>query len=385
MLSNPSPRPARCYDPTVAPHRDELGVHLYDYSTIRALLRDPQRVTSDVSEMLSPEQRDQLHPVSCFVWATDRKTISGCPGRHAALRSVMAPWFGASAVTERRRSAQIACERFVAGKPDGSFDLYQDYALPLVVTYMADWLGIDPSDVTYAVDDQLASGDTFDDWPPLAPPGMDEHYRSLMARPHLRGLAAAARDLVGSGVITERESWGMVYSISVSSVATAATVTLTAGLSVEHDLWHRMTDTGDALLAIEEAVRLGNPFPQASRFAREPFTVGELDVEPGEQVLMWLTAANRDLPGPHEQPLDRFDPWRTNTHLGWRSGYHLCGGVHHARAIAEAAVTTLAQRCPDLGLAGPWTRWVGIDDGYRAAPVTVENGPPARSDPPRAR
>jgi len=352
-----------------------MGVHVYDYPTIRGLLRDPQRVTSDVTEMLTPEQRDLLHPVSCFVWATDRKTLSGCPGRHAALRGVMAPWFSVQAVAGRRRSARAACEQVVARKPDGSFDLYHDYALPLVVTYMADWLGVEPPDVIYAIDDQLAGGDMFDDWPPLAPPGMDDHYRSLMARPHLGGVAAAARDLVGSGVITERESWGMIYSISVSSVATAATITLTAGLSVEHDLWHRMTDTEDALRAIEEAVRLGNPFPQASRFAREPFTVGELHVEPGEQVLMWLTAANRDLPGPHEQPLDRFDPWRANTHLGWGSGYHLCGGVHHARAIAETAVTTLAEQCPDLGFAGPWTRCVGIDDGYSAAPAAVGTGP----------
>ena len=29
------------------------------------------------------------------------------------------------------------------------------------MTYLADWLGIAPSDVTYAVDDQLAAGDMF--------------------------------------------------------------------------------------------------------------------------------------------------------------------------------------------------------------------------------
>ena len=93
MLSDPAPRPPHCYDPATPPHRDEQGVHVYDHATIRALLRDPQRVTSDVSEMITPEQRDHLHPVSSFVWATDRRTLSGCPGRHAALRSAMAPWF----------------------------------------------------------------------------------------------------------------------------------------------------------------------------------------------------------------------------------------------------------------------------------------------------
>ena len=93
MLSDPAPRPPRCYDPATPPHRDEQGVHVYDHATVRGLLRDPLRVTSDVTEMITVEQRDHLHPVSSFVWATDRRTLSGCPGRHAALRSAMAPWF----------------------------------------------------------------------------------------------------------------------------------------------------------------------------------------------------------------------------------------------------------------------------------------------------
>jgi hypothetical protein len=33
------------------------------------------------------------------------------------------------------------------------------------------------------------------------------------------------------------------------------------------------------------------------------------------------------------------------------------------------AVTTLARRLPDLGLGGPWKRFVGIDDGFADAPV----------------
>jgi cytochrome P450 len=373
MLSDPAPRPPRSYDPAVAPHRDDDGiVHVHDYPTIRGLLRDANRVTADVTDMLTPEQRDRVHPVSAFVWATDRKTISGCPGRHGLLRATMAPWFTASMAVGRQGAARATCERLVAAETGGPFDLYDDYAMPLVVSYLSDWLGIPASDVTYAVEDQLAAGEFFDDWPLLASAEMDEHYRALMGRPDLGGVAAAVRDLLAEGVVGEREAWGILYSISVSSVATAASITLAIGLSVEHQLWHRMVDVEDARAAVEEAVRLGNPFPQASRFVREPFTLGEVAVRPGDQVLMWLTAANRDLPGPHREPLDRFDPWRDHAqHLGWGSGYHLCAGVHHARTLAATAVTTLAEHCPNLGIAGPWKRFVGIDDGYLAAPVVA--------------
>ncbi len=369
MLSDPAPRPPRSYDPTIAPHRDGDVIHVYDFPTIRALLRDAQRVTSDVTEMLTPEERDRLHPVSAFVWATDRRTISGGPGRHGALRTLMAPWFTATAVAERQPSARAACARLVT-ETDRPFDVFNDYALPLVVAYMAEWLGVDASDVHFAIEDQIAAGDMFDTWPAFSTPDMDDRYRTLMRRPDLGGVAAAARAMVESGDVSEREAWGIVYSISVSSVATAAAITLAVGLGIEHDLWHRMDDLEFARAAVEEAVRLGNPFPQASRFVREPFTIGDVAARPGDQVLMWLTAANRDLPGRHEQPLDRFDPLRDNTqHVGWGSGYHLCAGVHHARALAATAVTTLAGQCPNLGIAMPWKRLVGIDDGFVAAPA----------------
>jgi cytochrome P450 len=102
-------------------------------------------------------------------------------------------------------------------------------------------------------------------------------------------------------------------------------------------------------------------------------------VQPGEQVLMWLTAAKRGLPGEHRAPLDGFGPDRDSAqHPGWGSGYHRCGGLHHARTAAVAAVVTLARRCPDLAMDGSWKRDVGVDDGYVAAPVITL---PDRSPP----
>jgi len=372
MLSDPSPRPPRCYDPSVAPYRDgddSSVVHVHDYATIRALLRDPVRVTADVSETVSAEDRERLHPVSAFVWATDRRTLSGCPGRHGALRTAMAPWFSASAAAARRATTRSTAEA-LAPAPGQAFDLYNDFAGPVVVASTAEWLGVEPADVEYAIADQLAQGEFFEHWPMLTTAAMDEYYRALMARRGLGGVAAEAKALVDGGVVTEREAWGIVYSLSVSTVATAAAVTLAAGLSVEQGTWERMADPALADGAVQEAIRIGNPFPQASRFVREPFAIGDVAVRPGDQVLMWLTAANRDLPGPHGQPLDRFDPERDNgRQLGFGSGYHLCGGVHHVREVAVSAVTTLAERCPQLRIVGPWKRFVGIDDGYVAAPV----------------
>ena len=344
-------------------------MHVHDYATIRALLRDPLRVTADVTESVSAADRERLHPVSAFVWATDRRTMSGCPGRHGALRTAMAPWFTASAAAARRATTRAAAEARPRRRAAPSTSTTTSPCRSSSSS-TAEWLGVEPADVEYAITDQLDQGEFFEHWPMLSTEAMDEYYRALMARPELGGVAAEARELVAAGVVTERESWGIVYSLSVSTVATAAAVTLAAGLSVEQGTWERMADPAPADGAVQEAIRIGNPFPQASRFVREPFAIGDVAVQPGDQVLMWLTAANRDLPGPHGQPLDRFDPERDNARqLGFGSGYHLCGGVHHVREVAVAAVTTLAERCPQLRLVGPWKRFVGIDDGYVAAPA----------------
>ena len=51
----------------------------------------------------------------------------------------------------RRGRSPPSCSPNLAAT--GAFDLYHDYTLPVAVTYLADWLGIPPSDVTYGVDE----------------------------------------------------------------------------------------------------------------------------------------------------------------------------------------------------------------------------------------
>ena len=157
-----------------------------------------------------------------------------------------------------------------------------------------------PPDVTYAVEDQLAQGEFFEHWPMLSTPEMDDHYRGVDGATPTRRRRGGGTRARRAGVITEREAWGIVYSLSVSTVATAAAVTLAVGLCRRaRAVGPHGRSRGLPAAAVEEAIRIGNPFPQASRFVREPFQSATCRCEPGDQVLMWLTAANRDLPGPH--------------------------------------------------------------------------------------
>ena len=223
--------------------------------------------------MLTPEQRDHLHPVSSFVWATDRRTLSGCPGRHAALRSAMAPWFARRDGHAPRPVGRGASPRSCSPTPAaaGAFDLYHDYALPVAVAYLADWLGIAP------VGRDLRGG---------RPARHGRHVRLLARAGHAgdgralpradgpaRPRAASPRRRVTwsrPGVLTERESWGVLYSISVSAVATATAAALAVGL-VRRARPVAPDGRPGAGPARPSRRRSGSahPFPQASRFARE--------------------------------------------------------------------------------------------------------------------
>ena len=211
---------------------------------------------------------------------------------------------------------------------------------------------------------------------------MDEHYRALMARPELGGVAAEARELVAAGVLTEREAWGIVYSLSVSAVATAAAVTLAVGLAVEHGTWHRMADPAAA--AAPSRRRSGSatrsPRPAGSCASRSP--IGDVAVQPGDQVLMWLTAANRDLPGPHAAAAR---PVRPGARQRQAPGLRLrLPPVRRRAPRPRRSPSPRSPRWPSaarsLRIVGPWKRFVGIDDGYVAAP----RRPRRRESPDRA-
>ena len=73
----------------------------------------------------------------------------------------------------------------------------------------------------------------------------------------------------------------------------------------------------------------------------------------GTLVALSLAGANRD---PDAFPLpERFDLTRETTvpQMTFGSGIHHCLGAHLARAELQEALTVIAQRMPDLELAGP--------------------------------
>lgn len=103
-----------------------------------------------------------------------------------------------------------------------------------------------------------------------------------------------------------------------------------------------------------------------SRFALEETEVAGVRFAPGDAVLPFIAAANRD-PAVFERPLE-FDILRPDAgeHLAFSAGAHYCLGAPLARLEGTIALAELARRFPTLHIAGPTIRRPGLTlDGPR--------------------
>ncbi|MFF4371336.1 cytochrome P450 [Streptomyces sp. NPDC001594] len=102
----------------------------------------------------------------------------------------------------------------------------------------------------------------------------------------------------------------------------------------------RGADTPDTGALVREVVRYDAPVQNTRRFAAEPFTHAGSTVEPGQQLLVLLAAANRDPavnPDPHALSPGRVNP----VVFTFGAGAHRCPGGELATTLATAVVTEL--------------------------------------------
>ena len=126
--------------------------------------------------------------------------------------------------------------------------------------------------------------------------------------------------------------------------------------------------------AIEELLRyLSIVHIGLFRFAKEPVSLGGVDLPAGAPVVVSVLAANRD--GAHWDSPDVLDVTRErNSHLAFGHGVHQCLGQQLARLEMKVGYTELLRRLPDLRLAVPPSKVPLRNDmlhyGVHSLPVT---------------
>jgi cytochrome P450 len=108
---------------------------------------------------------------------------------------------------------------------------------------------------------------------------------------------------------------------------------------------------------VEEFLRYETPTLFVARVPLEPVTIGGVEIDAWQPLLVLLSAANRD-PAVFDEP-ERFRPGRGGPPaLSFAYGAHFCLGASLARAEAEIMLGAVARRWPALGLApGCELRW----------------------------
>jgi cytochrome P450 len=140
---------------------------------------------------------------------------------------------------------------------------------------------------------------------------------------------------------------------------------------------------------VEETLRYEPPVQFTSRIALQPVEFEGQSLPKGANIAVLIGGANRD-PEAYDQP-NAFDINRDSEvgNLAFSSGIHYCLGQPLARLEATTALRMLAERMPDLSLAGPVRRRSSfVIRGPLSLPVTAGSprtalaGEPAVPRPP---
>ncbi|MFF4535497.1 cytochrome P450 [Streptomyces aureus] len=304
------------------------------------------------------------------------------PPQHTRLRTLIAGEFtGRRVAALRPRIQEITDELLDAMLPRGRADLVESFAYPLPLTVICELLGVPEPDrpAFRALSTEIVAPTS----------GESEQKAFVELAAYLRDLiedkrcAGPADDLLGSLIrtttedgdrLSARELRGMAFLLLVAGHET--TVNLITGVvrSLLGNPGQLASLRADMTLldgTIEETLRHDGPVENATfRCAAEPLDIGGTAIAAGEEVMVCLSAADRDA-ARYPVP-DRFDQGReTRGHLAFGHGIHYCLGAPLARLEARVALRSLLERCPDLALDGPPSGWLPgmLMRGVRRMPV----------------
>jgi cytochrome P450 len=358
------------------------------YEDVRRLLADvsvssdPLRAGPATRAVPWVQQADNPHPLV-------RSMVRVDPPEHTRLRKLTTRAFTARRVEALRpRVRQIVGELMETMLPRGHADLIGDFALPLPFTVIRELLGV-PED---GHDEFLYWSNVF--------LGVDENefHRRPEALRYLTGFletlieqkisrrASTARDgnlldvLIAADDKGDRLSRSELLSLAFLLLAAGYETTasligngMLALLYHPAELAALRADPGLIGTAIEEFLRYDSPvkIAPALRFTTAEVRVAGTVIPPGETLLLFLSAANRDADR-FRRP-DMLDVSRdAGGHMAFGHGVHYCLGAPLARIQAQAAFTALITGLDGLapGPGGPAWRYSFQLHSLKSLPVT---------------
>jgi cytochrome P450 len=334
------------------------------YSDVSILLKD-NRFTKNPAKALSPEQLARMRIPKMFA-PLMKNMLSQDDPDHARLKKLVQSAFTPKRVQQLIDNTEIISHVLLA-KLAGrqTFDLINDYALPLPVIVISELLGVPKADQ-----------DRFAHWSRILIRNSTVPWKMILSLPqiilfmrYLRRLVEMKRAepddaLVSAlvGVETDGER------LSPDELLAMIAILLTAG----HETTTNLIGNGTLALlqhpgelsrlkakpeiidsAVEELLRYAGPVETATeRFAMQDVEIAGTLIPKGSLVFGVIASANRD-PQQFVDP-DKLDLGRQpNRHLTFGEGGHYCVGAALARMEGRIAFLDLFERFPGLTLAVP--------------------------------
>jgi hypothetical protein len=343
------------------------------YDDVLDVFDRPERFSSDRFRRADPRYASDRPAVRDVVAVLRDWLVFRDPPDHTRLRALLQKTF-----TPRRLEATRPwIEGTIGALLDpiaerGETDFLRDFAFPLPALVIAHLLGAPPAD-TEAIkewSDRLAAylGGAVDERDNFAEAqaglaSLVAYFRALLDERRRR----PGDDLMSALLRAEHEGQRLTPDEVVANCvlllfAGHETTTNLLGNGLYHllrqpeQLAALRAEPGLVPGAVEELLRYDGPVPATLKIATEAVEWHGRRIAPGERVLPFLSAANRD-PRRFAEP-DALDVRRApSRHLAFAFGIHFCLGAPLARLEARLALEVLLARFPHLELARedpPW-------------------------------
>lgn len=324
-----------------------------------------------------------------------RTILFANPPEHTRLRRLVSDVFTPRHVEQMRGLARAAADTCLDQlESRDTADFISEVAQPLPAQVMARLLGIPGTDYG-------AFGPAVRDAVELFEPGADaacvaraiEAYDELSG--YLTGLLEDKRDSPGNDLLSRLLSSRAADKMDDTEMVATAVLLFSAGFEttvnlIGNGLHALLQDPAQLAIlrahpeltprAVEEFLRFDSPVQMTSRVALRRCGIAGTELEPGQEVLLLIGAANRD-PARFSEP-DRMDVTRDEgPALSFGNGIHFCLGAHLARLEAAELFTRLLDRFPRLELTGTPRRRPGRSlRGFAELPVGVSRQGPEPFD-----